>query len=132
MTDPRLVRMDAEDERAIRDGDPYGLAKLHTRLLAAYSEGITEEEARRVDKLCGYLHNADDPDCPDCAARRKLRAAFTQEDYNPAAEGVIVEHDPDFDTQERCQHPDCPPEHRQHDPLSACPWCDYDPLEEPS
>lgn len=27
-----------------------------------------------------------------------------------------------------CEHPDCPEQWREHDPLSACPWCDYDPL----
>jgi hypothetical protein len=27
-----------------------------------------------------------------------------------------------------CQHPDCPEQYLQHDPLSVCPWCNYDPL----
>ena len=71
MTDPRLVRMDAELFKRIEEACSY--APEHGPLHDAgtrhrYSEGITEEEAFWI--LDG---EAEEP-------RSKLRAAFTQED----------------------------------------------------
>lgn len=78
MSDPRLVRMDAETlnriDNALRH---YSDSYTATQVTAAYSEGITEEEARII--AGGKL---DDDGGVDSFKRAyaKLRAAFTQED----------------------------------------------------
>ena len=71
MTDPRLVRMDADlRSKLIASLDP----ELADEVSDAYSEGITEKEglplaeARKV-QMGSY-----------CEGALKLRAAFTQED----------------------------------------------------
>ena len=83
MTDPRLVRMDAEDARVIvtalrsaRLSDP---AK---RLSTAYSEGITEEEAKELTAL-GARKTESVFEWRRVLYERaidKVYAAFTQED----------------------------------------------------
>jgi hypothetical protein len=86
MTDPRLVRMDAEDvKRIIRILADAGHAPTAGRLRTAYSEGITEEEAAPVLKvdLRQYGIAKVERGWPPHRCDRftdKLRAAFTQED----------------------------------------------------
>ena len=80
MTDPRLVRMDAEDAEAIRSGDPHGQARVATKLLRAYSEGITEEEA---ETLASWASVGIAETCPPDQSPKPgygLVAKLTQED----------------------------------------------------